>query len=63
MIKVEDMAEVRERCTKRHVQIVKKSAKSLLNQAEIVLYTARSAFRSEKIVAVNKWNIFSRDTE
>jgi len=52
--KVVGMAEVSERCTRRHAQSVRKNAKSLLNQAETVLYTARNAFRSAEIVAVNK---------
>ena len=42
--KMMGMAGVRERCTRRHAQNVKKNAKSLLNPAETVLYTARSAF-------------------
>ncbi len=55
MDKVVGMAGVRERCTRRHAQNVKKNAKSLLSPAETVLYTARSAFPSVEIVAVNKW--------
>ena len=52
--KVVGMAGVRERCTRRHAQNVKKNVKSLLNPAETVLYTARSALRSAEIANVNK---------
>ena len=54
MDKMVGMAGVRERCTRRHAQNVKKNAKSLFNPAETVLYTARSVFRNAEIVAVNK---------
>jgi hypothetical protein len=49
------VAGVRERCTRRHAQNVKKNAKSLLNPAETVPYTARSVFRNAEIATVNKW--------
>jgi|GEM_PF-6925886 len=48
------MAGVRERCTRRHAQNVKKNVKSLLNLAETVPYTVRSVFRSAEIVAVHR---------
>ena len=54
MNKVVGMAGVRERCTRRHAQNVKKNAKSLLNPTKTVQYTAGSVFRNAKIVAVNK---------
>ena len=47
-----DSAAGRGRCTRRFAQTVKKNATSLLNQAAIVLYTARNVFRSAKIAAV-----------
>ena len=55
MDKVVAMADVREKCTRRHAQIVKKNAKSLLNRAETVLYIVRSAFQNAEIVTVSKW--------
>lgn len=47
-----DSTEVRERCTRRLAQTVRKNAKSLSNQAATVRYTARSAFQSAKAEAV-----------
>ena len=48
------LAGVRGRCTRQHAQNVKKNVKFLLNPAETVRYTARTAFQSAEIVTVNK---------
>ncbi len=53
MDKVVDMA-VRERCTRRHAQNVKKSAKSLLSRAATVRYTAGNAFQSARTKGVKR---------
>jgi len=51
---VVDSAEGREKCTRRHVRIAKKSVKFLLNPAEIARFTAKNASQSVRIRADRK---------
>jgi len=51
---VVDLTEVRERCTRRLAQTVRKNAKSLLSQAVTVRYIAGNAFQSAKAKAVKR---------
>ena len=53
-----DTTEDRVKCTKRCVQIARKSAKFLLNPKEIVPFTAKIVIQNEKIAAVNRAPFF-----
>ncbi len=54
MDKVVDSTEVRERCTRRLAQTVRKNAKSLSSPAETVRYIARNVFQSARTKDVKK---------
>ena len=49
-----DMTDSRGKCTKRSVQIARKSAKFLLSPEETVQFTAKNAIQNEKIAAVKR---------
>ncbi len=51
---VVDSTDGRGKCTRRLAQTVRKNAKSLLNLAESVQYTAGSAFQSARLTAVKR---------
>ena len=53
MSQIIDMVDVCERCTRQRVQSVKKNAQSLLSPVGIVLYIAKSVFRSAEVAAVS----------
>ena len=58
VFKVVDTIEGRVKCTKRCVQIARKSAKFLLSPEEIVQFTAKNVIQNEKIAAVKKAPFF-----
>ena len=49
---VVDSTEVREKCTRRLAQTVRKNAKSLSSREATVRYTAKNAFQSAKTKVV-----------
>jgi hypothetical protein len=54
LIKIEDSKEVRERCIRLSVRIVKRSAKFLSNPGKIVRCIAGTVFPSTKIAVVKR---------